>query len=125
MTQTKRGMSVGSTHKKPPAWDRWFEYCVCLFSDLLFDAGSLAMLTFQVIQLCSPHATGFQYFDLVDRRRYYREDTLYANAVGHLAYGKRLAIGAAAFALDYSALKLLNTLLITFFDLHVNIHRVA
>lgn len=83
------------------------------------------MLTFQVIQLCSPHATGFQYFDLVDRRRYYREDTLYANAVGHLAYGKRLAIGAAAFALDYSALKLLNTLLITFFDLHVNIHRVA
>ena len=55
-----------------------------LRSDFLLDSGSLAVLALQVIQFGSSYATLFHYFDLIDRGRNYREDTLNANAIRNL-----------------------------------------
>ena len=100
----------------------WFVAWPVLY--LLLDTGSFAMLALQVVQSCPSYLTYFQYFDLINRRGYDREYTLYANAVGDLAHGECFAI-ARVLALDHCSLELLNTLLVPFLYLYVNVYRIT
>ena len=49
--------------------------------NLFLDAGSFAVATLQVIQLCPAHFTALEYVDLINKGRHYRENTLDANSV--------------------------------------------
>jgi hypothetical protein len=93
--------------------------------DLLFDAGSLALFAFQVVEFCTTYFALFQHFNLVDRGRHDGEDTLNAYAVGDLADGECFTVAVSATALDHRALELLNALLVTFFYFYVNVHSIT
>ena len=88
------------------------------------DLGSLAVAVAHVVQLGTANVTLGQNFDLVDDRRVNREGTLHADAEGNLADGERLA-DAVALAAHHEALEDLDTGVLAFDDVDVNLDGVT
>jgi len=86
----------------------------CCF--LFFDTGTLTDSLTQVEQACTTNLTAFYYFDIADKWRFNREDTLYAYTVRNFTYGERFG-GTLATALNNNTLEVLDTLFVTFADL--------
>jgi hypothetical protein len=62
--------------------------------------------------------------DVIDAGRVQREHALYADSAGDFADGEHLP-RTAAFTRDHQTLKNLDALFVAFFDLDVNLDRVA
>ena len=92
---------------------------------LLANTRCLSLLAFQIIKLRPANLTAFDEFDFVNCWRYYREDSFNAYAIGNFPDSEGLAVGSGSPALNYSALKLLDPFLVSFFDFHVNVDRIA
>jgi hypothetical protein len=113
--------------KKAPRYRRASYYFISLWQKLnqFFDSGSFALTATQVVQASSSHTASAHQLDLVEVGRKKGEDTLYTNTVGNFAYGEGLTIGAGILALDNRTLKLLDTLFVSFANLHVYIYGIT
>lgn len=109
---------------KKPTPRGWLRYFSDVHSDLFLDPGRFSMATAHVVKLRPPHTPSLEDFNLIDRRRNDRKNTLNTNAVGNLADSERFTI-ACATTLNNGALKLLHAFFISFFDFYVNIDCVA
>ena len=91
---------------------------------LLFYLGCFALFAAQVIQSCSSHHASACYFYFVNVRRKQGEYFFYPYTARDFPDSKGLAIGIDVLALNDSALKLLNSFFVTFFDLHMYVDGV-
>ena len=78
----------------------------------------------QIENTCTTYLTATVNLYFIDERAVHREDTLYAYAIGNFANGESFFHPAVS-ALNYIALKLLNTLFVSFFDFIVNRNAVT
>ncbi len=95
-----------------------------VLASFFFDTGGFPRKASQVEQTGSSYFTSADYLNFLDVWRKKRENTLGSDLVRHFSYSESLA-SARVSALQYHALELLDTLFVTFTDLHVNIHCVA
>ena len=93
-------------------------------SELFLDLRILADLVAEVIELSASNFTASDNFDLFDVRGMYGEGLFDADTIGNTSYGKGLGNSAAVLR-DYSALKELNSLARTLFDLVINLDGIT
>lgn len=90
----------------------------------LLDTSTLTATTTEVVQLGTTYVTNAVYLDAVDEGRVHREDTLYADAIGDLTYGKAL-IDALTGDTDHIALEDLDTCLVALRNAIVDRDRIT
>lgn len=91
----------------------------------LFDTRRLTLSSSQVVQSGSANFTSSHNLDLLDAGRKQRKNTLNPHAVGYFTHGEGLTVRIAVLTLNDYALKLLDSLLVSFSDLYVDIHRIT
>jgi len=99
----------------------WFPLLSSLY---FFDSGSFATKFTDVIELCTPDASGADNFDFVDDLRVHWKDAFNAMSERNFANSEGLS-DATVFEADANAFENLNALFIAFFDLHVNFDGIA
>src|SRR5580704_6050342 len=87
-------------------------------------AGGFSLESAQIIKLRPANLSGADHVDVIDNSRAQRENTLHAMPKADLADGDRLA-HTGILAREHGAFKHLNTLFFAFFDLDVNLDRIA
>src|SRR5699024_966358 len=95
-----------------------------VLSSSFFDTSSFTRKASQVEQTSSSYFTSADYLNLLDVWRKKWENTLCTDLVRHFSYSESLAYTRVS-ALQYHALELLDTLLVTLTDFHVNVHGIA
>ena len=93
-------------------------------SELFLDLRILADLVAEVIELSASNFTASNNLDLFDVRGMYGESLFDADTVGNTSYGEGFGNSAAVLR-DYSALKELNSLARTLFDLVINLDGIT
>ena len=96
----------------------------CVDDLFLFDSGLLAGKFAQVVQLGAAHFTNLVHLNVVDSRRFQREDTFYTYSSRHLAYGETLLFTMAGDFDDNAAIHL-HAFLVAFNDTICYGNRVA
>jgi len=93
-------------------------------STFLANAGALSNFLPDVIEFGPANATSTDYLDFVNNGRMQRENTLYTDAFSDFSNRKRFPVGSVGTADDQPLLKL-NSLFVTFFDLHMYLNSIT
>ncbi len=118
-------LGEGLKRKKAiPNTSGWLSVISKMALDLFFDTCRFTLTTFHVVKLRSSYFTLFHNLDLIDRRRDNWEDTLNTYSIGYFSNSEGLTVASAP-ALNYSTLKLLNALFVSFLDFYVNVDSIT